>query len=443
MSRVLSSGLLAALLGLSTLSCGGEEGGVRIVLITLDTLRWDSFAPPEGAQASMPKLEAWARDAAVFERYYSATSTTQPTHATLFTGLHPWKHGVPFNGATLVDEHETVAERLLAQGFYTAAAIASFPVHSQFGFDQGFVEYRDEFTKGEVDMWSGVEVEAEGFHSDAGDVVKQAFELIDGGQGDRQFYWFHFYDPHAPYGDSGKGKQTLNPRSIIDDIEEGGDPAEVCAQARTAYDKDVKYLDRALARLLERLEQDGELWETHVVIVSDHGESFGEQTSLGHGKRLTPEQIHVPLIVHSPRVAAGARTEPVGTIDVTAALYSLAGLSELPAGARDLTGDVSGGVVMGMRRTFNKPYRESRTDGTFRIIRPDDRRFFLVDEGVMYTGNADGITIEDQGPEVNDERAKQHRELFAAFEQDFNAVGFEVTDDEHTLDVLEQLGYTQ
>ena len=47
-----------------------------------------------------------------FEDAYAPTSTTAPTHATLFTGLHPWEHGVPRNGRVLADEHVTLAERL-------------------------------------------------------------------------------------------------------------------------------------------------------------------------------------------------------------------------------------------------------------------------------------------------------------------------------------------
>ena len=91
----------------------------------------------------MPRLRKWAERGRVFERYYSSTSTTQPTHATLLTGLHPWEHGVPRNGMVLTDERITLAERLRDAGFRTVAAVASFPLHRQFGFDQGFETYHD------------------------------------------------------------------------------------------------------------------------------------------------------------------------------------------------------------------------------------------------------------------------------------------------------------
>ncbi len=444
MPRFRSLPALAALCLASLAACGGApEGGERIVLITLDTLRWDAFSGADGHQAAMPRLAEWAQHGAVFDRYYSATSTTQPSHATLFTGLHPWQHGVPFNGAMLPDEHNTVVEQLRDAGFYTAAVIASFPVHSQFGWNQGFHEFRDDFTQGQVDLWSGVEVEAEGFHSEAGHIVDQALELLDGAQGSKQFFWFHMYDPHAPYGDSGKGKTNLNPRDISRLVKDGEAADAVTARARRAYDRDVKYMDKELARLLERLAADTR-FETHVVIVSDHGESFGEGGSLGHGKRLTPEQIHVPLIVSSPRVAPGVHSEPVGTIDVAATLLSLGGIHELPTGSRDLTADVLEELpVFGMRRTYNERYIESRTDGKNVFIEPEHRRFYTVDGGLLYVGGTGGVSIDDsEVPLADQAAASKYQAVFDAFAESFNAVGFKRTDDEATLQTLRDLGYT-
>src|SRR5262245_30074643 len=73
---------------LAPASCGRPSGGTRIVLVTLDTLRYDCV---EGPSPSMPRLAAAARRGADFEGAWAATSSTQPTHASLLTGLHPWQ----------------------------------------------------------------------------------------------------------------------------------------------------------------------------------------------------------------------------------------------------------------------------------------------------------------------------------------------------------------
>ena len=96
--RALAPVLLAFLATIAIACAGADEPRERIVLITLDTLRQDSFLGPT---AAMPLARERARSGRVFERYYSATTSTQPTHATLLTGLHPWQHGVPRNGLVL------------------------------------------------------------------------------------------------------------------------------------------------------------------------------------------------------------------------------------------------------------------------------------------------------------------------------------------------------
>jgi arylsulfatase A-like enzyme len=431
-----------AALALLLLAACAREPGERIVLVTLDTLRWDAFAGRDGESGSMPELARWAEEGTVFERYYSASSTTQPTHATLFTGLHPWQHGVPCNGAVLPQEHATLTERLRDAGYHTAAAVASFPVHRQFGWDQGFAEFRDEFTHGEAEEWSGVDVEAKGFFSEAAHVVDQAIELLDAAEGPKQFFWFHFYDPHAPYGDTGgSGKTHLSPKEIGRLILEGEAADAVIARARRGYDKDVSYLDRELGRLLEHIAA-GRSHTTHVVIVSDHGESFGESDSLGHGKRLTPEQIHVPLLIRSPRVERGRRATPVGTIDVTATLLALAGIVELPAGARDLRGPVEDSVVMGMRRTYDEGFTEMRVDGQREVIQADDRRYYLVEDGVCYAGGTGIVSIDDSDVALGDPAVEQRlQQLFDSFTADFNTRGYQVLDDAETLEKLRAMGY--
>lgn len=440
-----SDALPAALLILLAGSCGGGSDAVseRVVLITLDTLRYDALPGIDAGKPSMPNTWAWAQDAVIFERYYSATSTTQPSHATMFTGLHPWQSGVSHNGALLPQTHATVAERLSDAGWRTAAAVASFPVHSTFGFDQGFGLYREIFNSGETKSWSGHEVEAEGgFFATSDLILGESLDLLDNLGGSKQFFWFHFFDAHAPYGDRVKGYGDLTPSSLLDRINIAGQPVEAVLQAaRGAYDKDVRKMDRDLQRLFERLEQDG--IPTHVIIVSDHGESFGEGASLGHGKRLTPEQIHVPLLIKSPRLEPGTVSEAVGTIDITATILGLAGLEGAPKTSRDLTSTAPWPerVVIGMRRTYTK-YTESRVDGTQHRITDKDNKFFIVEDGVLYTGNQQLVSRNDDEQALADaELTARYKGLFDVWEKELSGMAIEEIMDPEALATMRALGY--
>jgi arylsulfatase A-like enzyme len=435
--------------GLTALASGcarPSPEGVRVVLVTLDTLRYDSFAGAGGEPPPMLRLAGRAGQALVFERFYASSSTTQPTHASFLTGLHPWQHGVTRNGLVLADRHTTVTEILQQAGFRTAAVVASVPVSRRFGFAQGFDRYEDEFAKTfGHEVWEGIHVPDRRFYSLAETVTARASELLGSLGGQRQFLWVHYFDPHAPYGDSAGGPGLETEVILTKAVRQGGGVEAEVREARRLYAEDVAYLDRELDRLLERLREDEAAFETHVVIVSDHGESLGEDGSLGHGKRLTREQLHVPCLILSPRVVPRARREVAAAIDVAPTLLSLAGVPSKLAGGRDLLPPPRGPTrALGMRRSFVTPYRDPRLDGTVHVI--DRNAFFLVDEAErLYRGDAHAVEADAGGPgqPLDGELAAELMARFAAFENELR--GSEVAEplDAETQRALEALGYVQ
>ena len=414
------------------------------MLITLDTLRYDRFAGGGALGVPMPRTRALAEHGIVYPNSYAATSTTQPTHASLFTGLHPWQHGVPRNGVVLDEELETVAERLQRRGFRTAAVVASFPLHRRFGFAQGFDWFADEFTAGSRERWNQIDVPGDKFYSTAEAITSLALEAIDELGGRKQFFWFHYFDAHQPYGDAPGG----DPITLVGlkNALRRGEPGtgEQIARARRAYDDDIRYMDQLLGTLFDRLEADAETVETHIVITADHGESFGEGGSLGHGERVTSEQIRVPLVIVSPRVAPGTRDEAVGSIDVAATLDVLAGGDGRVGAGRDLTDDPSGwpasAAVVGMRRTFAKPYEDIRTDGSIEVV--DGLRFYLVEGGREYVGDETEVQANDGLP-VTEALSAALARRFAGFGDALEGETQRELLDDETREALEALGYTR
>jgi len=99
-----------------------------------------------------------------------------------------------------------------------------------------------------------------------------------------------------------------------------------------AYDGGLAHLDAAVGRLLDRLDQQGILANTLVVITSDHGEEFGEHGVYEHGYSLYRPSVHVPLIVIPPRGADGGApasiSTPVSLRDLAATVVDMVGLGE-------------------------------------------------------------------------------------------------------------------
>lgn len=418
-------------------ACGAERVPRRIVLITVDTLRLDAFAGTAERPSAMPLTRRWAEQGLVFERAHAATSSTQPTHASLFTGLHPWEHGVSRNGVRLHADFETVAERLAAAGYRTGAAVASFPLHHRFGLDQGFDLYSDTFDAAPTESWLGIEVEAGRFHSLADDLNRRALGVLEAlGKGD-QFLWLHYFDPHAPYGDAAEdGSDPADAPSRPESL------AELIHDLRKLYDADVRALDAALQTIRQRLEADSLRFETHVVFTADHGESFGERGVTGHGDHIPDEQIRVPLFIVSPGVRPGSRRDVVGSVDVAATLLDVAGLgTELGHGRSvlDEEGDAPR-IVLGMRSTIDEGAVEVLEDGTRRVL--PRHRFYQVHADGAKRGNGKALDP-DVERSLPGPVAEELRSRFAAFERELERRAPPADLDFETRRGLEALGYLE
>ncbi len=441
--------VLLLLLASQTLSsCGKSRVPERIVLITLDTLRYDSLI------SSMPNTQKMAKEGLSFEKAYSSSSSTQPTHASLFTGLHPWQHAVTANGMILTDNYLTLTESLLDEGFETRAVVASFPLDRKFGFARGFEAYDDDFTEsGPANTWNEHEVENQNFHSFARGITDKAINSIDEASNDQQFFWFHYYDPHAPYGDAAReetGMEEIGLPKLLKLAVKNPPAQELDAkilEVKEAYLRDVRFLDKQLARLFDRLGKDKTKWKTTIVITADHGESFGEDGSFGHGRRVSAPQLHIPLILHGPGISPGIRKDIAGSVDVHKTLHALARVAgKYPGKGRDLLAeDTRPPVAFGMRRTFLEPGKDlQKIDGKWQEVKLGGNRFFRVDQNNLYSGNKEDVRNEDSRAEnVALPLQGDLKAIFSIFEDELNGVKSSRVMDEDTRRKLKEMGYVE
>jgi arylsulfatase A-like enzyme len=108
------------------------------------------------------------------------------------------------------------------------------------------------------------------------------------------------------------------------------------------YDGEIADVDAAFGGFLDLLRETHRYEDSLIILVADHGEAFGEHGTLGHGKTLCQEEMHVPLIVRFPRGEFGgvAVDQEVGLIDVYPTVLAAAGVAPsgpLPLAGVDLT----------------------------------------------------------------------------------------------------------
>jgi arylsulfatase A-like enzyme/Flp pilus assembly protein TadD len=275
---------------------GAAKEAPNLVLITLDTTRADHLGAWGWPYAHTPNLDALAARGSRFVRCDTAAPITLVSHATLLSGLFPPRHGVRDNGTFVLPERiSTVAERLAARGYDTAAVVSAVVLARRQGLAQGFRIYDDDLGAGYAQGTMVSERPAEQTTAAASAALaglKRPF-----------FLWVHYFDPHEEYrpptrfADAAKGPHRL-------------------------YDGEIAYMDEQIGVLLRKLPP-----ATDVVAVGDHGEMLGEHGELTHGLLLYQAVRRVPLILAGPGIPAGAvRRALVRTVDVTPTLLALAGL---------------------------------------------------------------------------------------------------------------------
>jgi arylsulfatase A-like enzyme len=100
------------------------------------------------------------------------------------------------------------------------------------------------------------------------------------------------------------------------------------------YDMEIRYVDREIGLLLNRLDELKLLKSSILIFTSDHGENLGDHHSVGHIHDLYDTLIKIPLIIKFPGCTVAARyQEIVSLIDIFPTIMDLAGLP-VPAGLR-------------------------------------------------------------------------------------------------------------
>ncbi len=107
--------------------CSRESKPQRpnVLLVVLDTTRADVVSSYRNGVRVTPHLDQLAAEGARFTHAFTTDFWTVPTHASLFTGLYPSHHGAIATTLRLSNEVETLAERLGAAGYHTAAFVTT------------------------------------------------------------------------------------------------------------------------------------------------------------------------------------------------------------------------------------------------------------------------------------------------------------------------------
>ncbi len=316
-----------------------------IILISCDTVRPDRLSVYGYPHQTTPHLETFAREAVVFENAFTPAPWTLHAHMTLFTGLHPEQHGVTAD-AGLAENVSTLAESLRGGGYLTAGftGFRNWLTPEQ-GFAQGF------------DVW---ETPKETVRS-IDETHDHALTWLASHKLPNLFLFLHNYEAHGllkvdseaplplptnhgspdsavaryfhPDGPDWTAAEAARTQSLLEDFNRGkGEMTPRNHDLNLAYyDDSIATVDAAIGDLFAQLKDLGLYDRAMIVVLSDHGEAFGEHGNYGHNQ-LYDDLLRIPMLIKFPNAKhAGKRIADYVTLaDVMPTILDTVG-ARLPA----------------------------------------------------------------------------------------------------------------
>jgi len=353
---------------------------MRIVLIVSDTFRYDHLGCNGNERIRTPELDAFARDAVVFDNYYVSSFPTLPHRCDMNTG----RWSFPFHGWQPLEPDEIpIAEHLLRAGYHTQL-LCDCPhlVGGDSNFHRGFESYYwNRGQEGDVHMmrlnapptrflprqkarqadlmgfevslldvhrWTNRERTWEGDTFAATTASLACKWLEQNYKCDRFFLWVDFFDPHEPWDPPEHFVELYDPGYTCQPMmhpnygHASAYTPEELRNLRAHYAGEVTLVSKWIGTVLRKLQDTGIYDDTLVVFTSDHGTYLGEHDRTGKSNineddhrgpwPLYREITHIPLMAKPPRCRGGMRrSEIVQPPDICPTILEAAGVQP-PAG---------------------------------------------------------------------------------------------------------------
>ena len=280
--------------GVKRMFGAGQAVRNNIVFIVFDSCRWDAYEA-----ARTPNLDRIGKA----ERRYSYASWTSPSHYTFLMGMVPHRSPKGVFASNVYREEFalwsqrlnvadvefakfvpqlSLAHFLRSQGYRTEGVVSLPVLNPMTNLSVGFDRY-----------------ELAPSHNDLAKILDGdgAFAGINPSKDAPAFYFLNTGETHYPYLLPGETAQDLPHISGVHGVFKNLDdflknPSEALhrqdkdafftpEQFRAFYDKQVacvEHLDAVVGRFMDRCPQN-----TYFMIMSDHGELFGEDGYFGHG----------------------------------------------------------------------------------------------------------------------------------------------------------------
>lgn len=354
----------------------------NIILITFDDCRADHLGFMGYKKNTSPFLDSLARASVVFQKAFATGSGSPQSFVGSMTSTYPADYG----GFAFIDRPRVLVSEVLQKAGYETVAVHSAAYMSDyFGYDRGWDVFRylspyegagvaDGNIKGTLKskilgkiaatkrrlgarapflagfFWVAERIallcrklilEAVNYTPPfvTGDKLNEEIKNILPRAPEKPlFLWVHYMEIHEPLGyswHSGKGfirKCKFHLADIVQFLFRGKSRADRMLKNLylELYDASISSADRYMGELFAYLKSKRIInEESLLVIFSDHGSEFFEKGEFGHGQRPYNANLHVPLLLYSPKkLGARAEKRPMSMIDIAPTILDFAGVRQ-------------------------------------------------------------------------------------------------------------------
>jgi len=347
---------------------------MNLVILIIDTLRYDYLGANGNADIHTPNLDRLAENSWNFDRAFAASFPTIPHRTDVMLG----RYGAPFHPWKPLDVDKPTLPRVMAEAGYCTQLIHDTPhlVNGGHSFDYPFHAWMP-VRGAEVDRawltddWSYFDNWCDdplfdGFMDSGMDALRAGWPgltayvstnrhrqreedwnaarlfltaarfLKDNKSRDNFFLWVDCFDPHEPWDvppnymllyDKTPGYDgRLDPRAFV--VQNNPDlPPKAVRRIECAYAAKVSLVDHWLGVFLDTLEETGLARNTVLLLTADHGTNVNDRPGHPFGKTVPPRanEAHVPLLIRVPDGGSGRCDALVQPQDVFATVAALVG----------------------------------------------------------------------------------------------------------------------
>ncbi|HBE02580.1 MAG: hypothetical protein A2096_08455 [Spirochaetes bacterium GWF1_41_5] len=335
---------------------------MNVIHIIMDTLKRSYLEPYGSKWCKTPNLQRFAEKSVVFERAYCASFPCMPARRDFMTGNFEF----PFRGWGPLEESDRTITQILKDS-KTVTGLVTDHYHL---FREGSGNYHFDFT-----AWDFIRgIEGDRVYSDPEDELdivfqcvperiaenhrkyylkykhikmqnpedwfsprtfKSASEWVERNKGHKSFYlMIDSFPPHEPfdpppgyaemYDKDYKGDRLITP---VYKPWPGHYSENEIQNIKALYAGNITHVDKWFGSFIDRLEKQGLLENTMIIVTTDHGTYTGDHGWTGKlGTYLYDCICHIPAIIYHPEIAPRKETAIVQNTDIVPTILEALGV---------------------------------------------------------------------------------------------------------------------